>query len=87
MQTRISDAARLLSDLALSLQLSTGGQTLVETPPSPVAVEVGADPARIPLTAEFPLADFAPGRYRLKATLSDRRAGRAVSREVDFTVE
>ena len=73
--------------LTLELQLTSGGQTLLATPPNPVAVQGVTDLARIPLTGEFPLDGFAPGAYTMAFTITDRGAKKSLKQQFDFVVE
>ena len=71
----------------VTVKLSSGGRTIIETPPAPVSVEGVTDLAHIPVTGEFPLEGFAPGVYEMKMTVTDRVAGEGASRQVVFVVE
>jgi VWFA-related protein len=74
-------------DLTLELQLSSGGQVVIATPPTPVSTQGVTDFGRVPLIAEFPLDGFQPGRYLLKITITDRAAKKSATKEIDFKVE
>jgi VWFA-related protein len=74
-------------DLTLELQLTTGGQVLIATPPSPVSTQGVTDLAHIPLTGEFPLGAFPVGRYTLTITITDRASQRSIKQQSDFTIE
>ena len=89
LQAQIFNAARFagVPDLTLELQLLTGGQLVIATPPSAVSTQGVMDLARIPLTAEFPLEAFVPGSYTLKITITDRAAKKSATKEIDFKVE
>jgi hypothetical protein len=85
---QIYNASRAPSpNLTLELRLSSGGRTIIETPPAPVSIEGVTDLAHIPVTGEFPLEGFAPGVYEMKLTVTDRVAGKGASRQVVFVVE
>jgi hypothetical protein len=89
-QSQIFNAARAgagAPDIALELKLSSGGRTLIETPPSPVATQGVTDLSRIPVNAEFPLAALGPGRYELKIIVTDRGARKSAARQSEFIVE
>ncbi len=60
---------------------------MIEPTPGPVSIQGVTDLARVPLTGEFPLAGFAPGRYTIKLTITDGAAKRSVAREAEFIVE
>jgi hypothetical protein len=87
-QAQIYNATRTQTpDLTLELRLSSNGQTIIATPPSSISTQNVSDPAHIPVTGEFPLSGFTPGRYLLSVTVTDRRAQRSATQQVEFTVE
>ena len=70
----------------LQLELRREGQVLVQTPASPIETKGVTDLGRIPVTGDFPLADFPPGRYELKLTFTDQKTKASVSREAEFAI-
>lgn len=62
------------------------GQTVVQTPPSPVTIEGVTDLARIPVVGEFPLASFPPGQYELNLVVTDQPSSKSASQRIAFSI-
>jgi VWFA-related protein len=72
--------------VVLQMELKREGQTVIQTPASPVPTEGVTDLVRIPIVGEFPLAEFPPGRYDLKLTVTDLSTKMTASRQAAFVI-
>jgi hypothetical protein len=72
--------------VVLQMELKRDGQTIIQTPPSPVPTDGITDLARIPIVGEFPLAELSPGRYDLKLTVTDLSTKINTSRQTTFVI-
>lgn len=68
------------------MELRRDGQTIIQTPASPVATDGVTDLARIPIVGEFPLSGFPPGQYDLKLTVTDLSTKTIASRQAAFVI-
>jgi len=87
-QTFVYNAARSTAapKVVLEMELRRDGQTIIQTPASPVATDGVTDLARIPIVGEFPLKDFLPGSYELKLTVTDASTKTNASRAAAFVI-
>lgn len=88
-QTFVYNAARSTSDpkVVLEMELRRDGQTIIQTPGSPVATYGVTDLDRIPIVGEFPLKDFLPGSYELKLTVTDASTKTNSSQTAAFVIQ
>jgi len=87
-QTYVYNATRSGSkpNLVLQLELRRDGQTVIQTPPSPVTTEGVTDLARIPVVGEFPLASFPPGQYELSLLVTDQGSSKNATQRASFSI-
>jgi VWFA-related protein len=87
-QTYVYNAASAGSkpNLVLQLELRRDGQTVIQTPPSPVTTEGVSDLTRIPVVGEFPLASFPPGQYELSLLVTDKSSNKGATQRTTFSI-
>ena len=88
-QTYVYNATRAGSkpNLVLQLELRRDGQTVIQTPPSPVTTEGVSDLARIPVVGEFPLASFPPGQYEVSLVVTDQASSKSATQRTSFSIQ
>lgn len=74
-------------DVAAQVQVFRGAETIVTTPQRKLKTEGMDDLARIPYSGEFPLGSFAPGRYTLQVTVTDKAANTSATQRAFFDVQ
>lgn len=74
-------------DVAVQVQVFRGANVIVTTPQRKLKTEGMDDLARIPYSGEFPLSSFAPGRYTLQVTVTDKAANTSATQRAFFDVQ
>ncbi|HEX8746429.1 MAG TPA: VWA domain-containing protein [Pyrinomonadaceae bacterium] len=88
--TFIYNAARLTGaqpNLYAQVQVYRDGKAIVSTQFKAVAPDAGADPARIPFSADINLGSLQAGRYVLRVTVEDRASRKTISQQTAFDVQ
>jgi VWFA-related protein len=73
--------------LAGQVKVYREGRAVIQIPFKQITVDAGADPARIPFTADINLGQLQAGRYILEVTVGDRRTGKSFSQQTAFDVQ
>jgi hypothetical protein len=74
-------------ELEAQIRITRDGQTIVTGPLRKIAIEAGADLARIPYGADIGLKSMPVGRYILQLTINDRVAQTSATQQITFDIE
>ncbi len=76
-----------VADLETQVRITRDGQSIVTSPTRKLALAPGADPTRIPYSADIALQSLPAGRYVLQVTITDRTAQTNATQQITFDIE